>query len=207
MSAQAVAFITANLQLRPAPSAPEISLYTAGPAAGLSRLIGEDNDEPPYWAWPWGGGMALARYLLDHPELVAGRRVADLGCGGGIVAIAAMLAGASSALAIDRDDRAVTAAALNAGANGVAVTAVCADALAGEPPGVDVVLVGDLFYETALAKRTAAFLDRCRAAGLEILIGDPGRTSLPRDRMALVAETSTPDFGVEAGRGQVLRWR
>ena len=206
MSAAIAAFIRSNLRLAPVPSVPEIRLYTAGPAAGLSRLIGDDNDEPPYWAWPWGGGMALARYILDRPELVRGKRVADLGCGGGIVAIAAMKAGAAAADAVDLDARAAVAAELNAAANEVVVAVRCGDGVAGDPPDADLLLIGDLFYEQGLASRVGAFLDRCRAGGLEVLVGDPGRAALPKDRMTLIAETSTPDFGVELGRGLVLRW-
>lgn len=206
-NATTAAFITANLGLKAVPAVPEIVLYTAGPSAGLGRLLADDDDEPPYWAWPWGGGMALARYILDHPDVVRGRSIADIGCGGGLVAIASLKAGATSALAIDTEPRAIVACELNAKANGVIVTALCADPLSGEPPEADLILVGDLFYEAGLAARTSAFLDSCAARGLDILVGDPGRTSLPRKAMSLLAETNTPDFGVETGTGLVFRWK
>jgi len=189
-------FIRENLTLKPAPSVREISLYTAHPASGLTRLAGTDeDDEPPYWAYPWGGGIVLARHILDNPQIVRGRRVLDLGAGGGIVAIAAAKSGAAKVLAgeVDRVGRA--ALALNAEANGVAVEIIENDLLFGPPPPVDLILVGDLFYEQALARRVVAFLDRCVESGIEALVGDPGRTTLPRSRLTTLAEYPTPDFG------------
>jgi predicted nicotinamide N-methyase len=193
----AARFITENLRLTPVPSVPEISLYTAHPASGLGRLATpEDDDEPPYWAYPWGGGIVLARYILDHRERVRGRIVLDLGAGGGLVAIAAAMAQAASVLAAEIDPVGLLALDLNAKANGVDVQTTGEDLLdTGPPAGVDLILVGDLFYERPLASRVTAFLDRCAAAGLEILIGDPGRTPLPRSRLSTIAEYPTPDFG------------
>jgi predicted nicotinamide N-methyase len=190
-------FIRENLTLKPGPSVPEISLYTAHSASGLMRLASaaEDDDEPPYWAYPWGGGIVLARHILDHPQIVRGRRVLDLGAGGGLVAIAAARAGAAKVLASEIDGIGRSALALNAQANGVAVEILGEDLLEGPPPRVDLVLVGDLFYERALAARVGGFLDRCAAAGIEALVGDPGRTPLPRSRLATLAEYPTPDFG------------
>ncbi|MGA2492121.1 MAG: 50S ribosomal protein L11 methyltransferase [Roseiarcus sp.] len=172
---------------------PELRLYRAGPASGLARLA--SGAGAPYWAYPWGGGLALARYLIDHPETVAAKRVLDLGAGGGVVAIAAMKAGAREATAIDVDPDAIDAIALNAEANAVTVAAVCGDPLDGPPPDVDLVLVGDLFYEAGLAARVTAFLDRCRLAGVGALIGDPGRAPLPRARLNRLAEYRLADFG------------
>lgn len=172
---------------------PELRLYRAGPASGVSRLA--SGDGAPYWAYPWGGGLALARYLLDHPETVAQRRVLDLGAGGGIVAIAAMRAGARQATALDVDRDAIDMVALNAEANAVTVAALCGDPLDGPPPDVDLVLVGDLFYEPRLAARVTAFLARCREIGVGALIGDPWRAHLPRARLKRLAEYRLADFG------------
>lgn len=160
------------------------------------RLADADPDfGSPYWARPWGGGLALARHVLDHPQIVAGKRVLDLGAGSGLVAIAAALAGAGAVLAADVDSYAVTATRLNAAANGVAVEAVRDDLTTGAPLAVDLMLVGDLFYDPALAARVLAYLERCAAAGIAVLIGDPWRASLPTDRLAVVAEYPVADYG------------
>ncbi|HMN74136.1 MAG TPA: 50S ribosomal protein L11 methyltransferase [Rhodoblastus sp.] len=196
--ASARAFITANLPLRPAPGLPEIRIHTATPSSGLRRLVAGRN---PYWAWCWAGGLALARHILAHPDIVAGRRALDLGSGSGLVAIAAMRAGAAHALAVDSDAEAVAATECNAAANSVAVEALHADPLDGEPPAADVVLVGDLFYDRAVAARVTAFLDRCAAGGARVLVGDPGRAFLPLDRLSLLAEYAARDFG-ESGAGE-----
>lgn len=119
----------------------------------------------------------------------------DLGCGSGLVGVAALKAGAASVLAVDVDPHAVVAARMNAGANGVVVEAVCVDLLDGPPPAVEVVLAGDVFYSRPLARRSLPFLRRCRDAGLEVLIGDPGRASLPRTRLTQIAAFDVPDFG------------
>lgn len=191
------AFIQANLPLEPTPGVPEVWLRRAGPRSGLMRLAEADPDfGSPYWARPWGGGLALARHVLDHPESVVGKRVLDLGAGSGLVAIAAMKAGAASALAADVDPYAIAATRLNAEANGVEVETVRSDLIAGEPPkGVEAVLVGDLFYEAELAERVLAFLRRCLAAGMPALIGDPWRAHLPTARLDVVAEYPVADFG------------
>jgi len=186
------AFIKANLDLVPAPSVPEIRLYRAHPRSGLSRLLGEDGVQP-YWAYGWAGGTVLARYLLDHPETVAARRVLDIGTGSGIVAIAAIKAGAAAAAGVDVDPLAVVAAGLNAEANGVAISLLCEDVLDGPTPGTDLLLVSDLFYDQATADRLTRFLLRCDA---EILVGDPGRAYLPHKHLQVVAEYDVPDFGV-----------
>jgi predicted nicotinamide N-methyase len=189
----AEAFIRRHLELRPAPSVPEISLYAAHPASRLGRLPG--GGEPPYWAYHWAGGSALARHILDNPDVVSSRTVIDLGCGSGIVAIAAAKGGASLVTAIDTDRYAVAATALNAQANGVVIDILQADILDDPPPPADLILAGDLFYNRKLARRTLPFLQRCRAAGISVLIGDPGRKTLPRSRLTAVAEYRVADFG------------
>lgn len=186
------AFIQANLVLQPAPAIPELSLYTARPASRVSRLAG---DVAPYWAYGWAGGTVLARYVLDHPDVVAGRRILDIGSGSGIVAIAAMRAGATSALAVEIDPHAVAAIDLNAAANGVKVTASVVDLTAGDAPDVDLILGGDVFYDVAVAERMIPFFDRCHRGGLAILVGDPGRMPLPVDRLQAITHYHVPDFG------------
>ncbi|MDW6025270.1 methyltransferase [Mesorhizobium sp. BAC0120] len=192
-------FIKTNLPIEPVPAIPDIRLHMARPASNLWRLVrqGPGNFDPPspYWAYLWAGGAALARYFLDHPEMVKGRRVLDLGAGSGIVGIAAAKAGASKVIAADIDPYAALAVDLNAAANGVAVETIVGDIMGGSAPPADIVGIGDLFYEADLAERVLGFLDSCLAAGMTTLIGDPGRTYLPRSRLRLLAEYSVPDFG------------
>ena len=190
-------FIRANLPVVAVPAIPEIRLHKAGPASGLRRLaeVDEHGFGSPYWAYYWGGGLALARHILDRPETVAGRRVLDLGSGSGIVGIAAAKAGASEVIAVDTDRYAVAAIGLNAAANGVTISTVLGDLTAGPPLPVDVATVGDLFYERDLAERVTAFLDRCLNAGIDVLIGDPWRAFLPCSRLQLIAEYPVSEFG------------
>jgi len=200
-SARISQFIRANLPLVPAPSVPEISLHTAKPESGLWRLAELDEAfDTPYWAYAWGGGLALARHVLDHPETVAGRAVLDLGAGSGIVAIAAAKSGAKSVIAADIDRYAIIATGLNAAANGVTISPYLGDPIGGSPPDVATVMVGDLFYEAGLAGRVTGFLERCVRSDIQVLVGDPWRSSLPRTRLRLLAEYPGPDFG-NGGRG------
>jgi predicted nicotinamide N-methyase len=186
------AFIRANLPLVPVPAIPEIRLHKAQPTSGLWRL---GYSDPPYWAHYWGGGLALARYILDRPDCVAGRRVLDLGAGSGLVGIAAALAGAAAVTAVEIDRHAIAALGLNLQANGVMAVIVHADILDGPAPDPDLILVGDLFYDAALATRVTAFLDRCLAVGIEALIGDPYRAFLPRERLRLLADYPVAETG------------
>jgi len=190
-------FIRDHTRLTPVRGLETISLYTAHEATGLWRLAANDADEapPPYWAFPWAGGMALAHYLADHADAVAGLRVLDLGSGSGLVAIAAMKAGAARVDAAEIDPFGVAATGLNAAANGVAVRVIPRDILEDAVPAADVVLVGDLFYEQGLAERVTVFLDRCVAMGAVVLIGDPERAYLPYGRLRLLGEYPTPDVG------------
>jgi len=194
-----VAFIRANMRLAPVPLLPEIRLHTAHPASGLWRLADPEAEgseaPPPYWAYLWAGGAALARHFLDRPETVRRRSVLDLGAGSGIVGIAAAKAGAAKVIAAEIDPYGIAALGLNAAANDVAITVIGDDLTAETPPPVDLVAVGDLFYERDLAERVTAFLDRCLADGIEVLIGDPGRAWLPRPRLRMVAEYPVPDVG------------
>ncbi len=183
-----IAFIRGNLPILPVPGVPEIRLHKALPTSGVGRLVDPNEGGSPYWAYYWGGGLALARYLLDHPYAVTGRRVLDLGAGSGLVAIAAAKSGALSVLAVDVDPLAVQAIGLNAAVNRVVVDVLHDDIIGAAPPDVDVVLVGDLFYEADLAMAVTDFLDRCIESGATVLVGDPWRASLPRHRLRTLAE-------------------
>ncbi len=147
----------------------------------------------PFWSFPWAGGQALARYLLDHPDVVAGRRVLDLAAGSGLVAIAATLAGATDVTANDIDPYAAAAQELNAKRTASLVTQPLTgyDLLDAETDA-DVVLAGDVCYERELTDRMLAFLTRAHSRGADVLLGDPGRTYLPRERLAEVASYDVP---------------
>ena len=191
----AAAFVRDNTILQAPSLIPEIRLYLADEALPLWQKTEDELSRsglpPPFWAFAWAGGQALARYILDTPETARGLRVLDVGAGSGLCSIAAARAGASSVAANDVDAFALAAVALNAAANGVAVALVDGDLLGGTADA-DVVLVGDLFYERPLAERTLAYLRRSAAAGATILIGDPSRTYLPRDALAPIATFSVP---------------
>lgn len=165
---------------------------------------------PPYWASVWAGGQALARHLLDHPELAAGRRVLDLGAGSGLVAIAAALAGADRVVANDVDPYAVAAVTVNARANRVRV-AVDSDDLLDGVAGVDLLVAGDALYDAELAARVLPYLRRCADRGVEVLVGDPDRGHLPPAGLELVASypvpTTEPSVDSPVRRVQVLRPR
>ena len=169
-------------QARAVPLVPEIRLYRAHPGSGLRGA----TPATPYWAYPWAGGIVLARHILDNPRIVAGRRVLDLGAGGGLVAIAAAMAGALAVTATESDMLGRVALGLNASANDVRVAVLEADrSLSRVPvPAVDLILAGDVFYAPAVARQMAAFRGRCHAAGIEVLVGDPDRRGLPRSRLA-----------------------
>lgn len=191
------AFIAANTRLLTPPLVPEILLHLAEESLPIWRKtedeLGELNVPPPYWAFAWAGGQALARYLLDHPGLVRGKRVLDLGSGSGLTAIAAMRAGAGWALAADVDRMALAAVSLNARANGVAIETTAADLLATAPSAdIAVVLVGDLFYERELAERVERFIVAAARQGAAVLIGDPGRSYFPKGKFARVGEYRVP---------------
>jgi predicted nicotinamide N-methyase len=194
-------FIADNLPVAAVPGIPEIRLHKAGPASGLARLAAQDQDfGSPYWAHHWAGGLALARYLLDHPGSVAGRSVLDLGAGSGLVAIAAAKAGARAVLAAESDPYAIAALRLNLALNEVPAEVLHADLLGGDPPAVDLVLVGDLFYAADLAARVTVFLDRCLRRGIEVLVGDPWRAPLPVARLTQLARYEVAEAGPHPAR-------
>jgi predicted nicotinamide N-methyase len=180
--------------LAPVPLTPEISLHLAGGEAGLFDGTGGEfrsDVPPPFWLFVWAGGQALARYVLDHPEVVRGRRVLDVASGSGVAAIAAALAGAAEVTALDVDPRAVAAVERNAAANHAAVRAEVAD-VADAPGGAEVILAGDVFYTRSVADRMAAGLRRARRAGARVLVGDPGRGYFPERWFARIAEYVVP---------------
>jgi predicted nicotinamide N-methyase len=195
MIADPAAFIRAETRLRPVPHAPEIALHVADEATELwqktEEELGEIGLPPPFWAFAWAGGQALARYVLDHPETVRGRRVLDFASGSGLVAIAAMKAGAAEVTACDIDSFAIAAIGINAAANDVSVTALQAD-IVGEDRGWDTVLAGDICYEQDLAARVVAWLFSLSERGATVLIGDPGRSYLPKDRLDSLAVYQVP---------------
>jgi predicted nicotinamide N-methyase len=188
-------FIRAHTRLLAVPHAPEISLYLADEATALwektEEELGEIGLPPPFWAFAWAGGQALARYMLDHPKIARGKQVLDFASGSGLVAIAAALAGAASVDASEIDEFALAAITLNAAANGVEIAPRRGD-LVGEDEGWTLVLAGDVSYERDLAERVTDWLALLAARGAHVLIGDPGRTYLARDRLEPIVEYRIP---------------
>lgn len=194
------------------PFVPEISLYQADDIYATweltERALGQPDLPPPFWSVAWPGGQALARYLLDHPAVVAGRRILDLGSGSGLVAIAAAKAGAAAVIAVDPDRVAAVAIALNAAANDVAPPACVADARDASARA-DVIVAGDVWYERELAGQVSSYLDEMAVAGAGVLTGDIGRTYFPRGGYRCLASYEIPASVAIEGR-RVLRasvWR
>lgn len=191
-----VAFIRSETRLRPVPHAPEISLHVADEATELwqrtEEELGEIGLPPPFWAFAWAGGQALARYILDHPETVRGRRVLDFASGSGLVAVAAVKAGATEVTACDIDPFAIAAIGLNAEANGVSAIVPLQADIVGQDGGWDTVLAGDICYERDLAQRVTDWLFALSRRGATVLIGDPGRSYLPKDCLENLAVYEVP---------------
>jgi predicted nicotinamide N-methyase len=186
-------FIVANTRLQRPPHVPEIQLHLADEITPIWKLTEEALEEiglpPPFWAFAWAGGQALARYVIDTPEILAGRRVVDFAAGSGLVGIAARLAGAKDVLCADIDAYCEAAVELNAAANGVACAFTPNDLLeAPAPAWAEVILAGDICYEKPLAERVLAWLAAARTAGATVLIGDPGRSYFPRSGLIRLAE-------------------
>jgi predicted nicotinamide N-methyase len=209
------AFVLRHTRLQPVPGLEEIRLHLADEVLPLWHAVQVETGDPdtplPYWAVAWGGGLAVARYLRDHPEAVAGRRVLDLAAGSGLCAVAAAQAGASAAIAADIDAFATAAIALNARANAVRVTVVGRDVIGEEPPDVDVILAGDCWYEAGLAARVLPWLRGADDRGIRVVIGDPGRPHLPIDELVELAAydvrttTELEDLGLRQSRVYALR--
>ncbi|MFN4088578.1 MAG: class I SAM-dependent methyltransferase [Alphaproteobacteria bacterium] len=194
--AEIAAFIRTNTVVATPPIVPEVRLHLATEVTPLwqasESLLQEEHLPPPFWAFAWPGGQAVARYLLDHPETVRGHTVLDLGSGSGLVAIAAAMAGAARVVAIDMDAFACAAIGLNAALNGVAVDRARRDATAWDDPPGDVVVAGDVCYERAVADRIARWLRRRFEGGAAVLLGDPGRTYLPNSGLHRIAAYTVP---------------
>ncbi len=190
-----LAFIFANARRLVPPLVPELSLWLADEAVPIWKKTEEELGAmglpPPFWAFAWAGGQALARYILDNPSVVAGKRVLDFASGSGLVAIAAARAGAASVEASDIDPFAVAAIEANAAENGVRVAARSEDLIGADGPW-DVVLAGDVAYEKDMADATADWLAKLSQRGATVLIGDPRRAYLALDRLESVAEYSVP---------------
>jgi predicted nicotinamide N-methyase len=209
------AFILRHTRLRPVPGIEEIRLHLADEVLPLWHAVQVETGDPdaplPFWAFAWAGGLAIARYLREHPETVAGLRVFDVGAGSGLCAIAALRAGASEATSADIDEIAIAAVQLNARANGRRIAVVRRDVLEEDPPDVDVILAGDCWYDAALAERVQLWLRRAHDQGIHVVIGDPGRRYLPTDelveRAAYDVRTTTEleDLALKKGRVYVLR--
>jgi len=210
VSASRRSFVLRQTRLRPVPGLEEIRLHLADEVLPLCNALQVETGEPdaalPYWAFAWGGGLALASYLRDQPEAVAGLRVFDIASGSGLCAIAALQAAASEATAADIDPFALTAIGLNARANGQRIAVVGRDVLDEAPPDVDVILAGDCWYEASLAERILPWLERASDEGIAILTGDPGRRYLPAAELVEIARydvrttTELEDLALKTGR-------
>ena len=211
MARSARAFVLRQTHLRAVPGLDNLRLQLADEVLPLWHALQIETADLdaalPYWAFAWSGGLALAHYLRDHPESVAGRVVLDLASGSGICAIVAAQAGAATVTATDIDPFATAAIALNARANRQRVSVTARDILDDEPPGVDVILAGDIAYEAGFADRAFGWLRRARARGIEVLVGDPARRYLPVHELAELAfyevRTTTELEDLERKRGWV----
>lgn len=190
------AFILDHTRLQHPPLVPEIQLYVADKAMRLWGTVMEEVEDletpAPLWAFAWAGGQAVARYVLDHRDLVDGLQVLDFGAGSGLCGIAACLAGAAGVLAADVDDFSRDAVALNAAANQVSVQFTGRNLLEAEPPGVDVILAGDVSYEQPMAERVLSWLRRANRRGIRVLTGDPGRAHFSPEGFVRLAEYAVP---------------
>ena len=195
MPSDPAAFIRANTAIATPALVPEIRLHLATEVTPLwhatEATLETSQLPPPYWAFAWPGGQALARHLLDHPALVAGKTVLDIGAGSGLVAIAAKRAGAACVVAAEIDGFALAAIALNAALNAVAIERAAAD-LVGEAGAWDVILVGDMCYERPLADRLTTWLRALAACGALVFLGDPGRAYLPQTGLVEIGRYTVP---------------
>jgi len=207
--AERIAFVRARTAPAPVPLVPEILVHTAAEVTPLWHATAQELagwDPAPFWAFPWAGGQALARHVLDEPELVRGRRVFDFATGSGLVALAAARAGAAHVTACDIDPFCEAAVAANAALAGAVLEMRVGDPLDAPLPGFDVVLAGDVFYERELAARSLAWFRRLAADGIAVLAGDPGRPYTPGEELPIRATYEVPALSaIEAA--PVLRTR
>lgn len=215
MAASPRAFVLRNTRLGAVPGLDPLRLHLAGEVLPLWHAVQVETDDPdaalPYWAFAWGGGLALATYLRDHPGTVTDRRVLDLASGSGLCAIAAMGAGAAAVTGVDIDPFAAAAIELNARANRVRVSAVRRDILDEEAPDVEVILAGDFCYDAVLAARVLPWLRSAQERGIDVLVGDPGRRYLPAAELVEIAcydvRTTTELEDLDHKQGRVYRLR
>ncbi len=215
MASSPRAFILRHTHLRRVPGLEEIRLHLADEVLSLWHAVQVETGDPdaalPYWAFAWAGGLAIGRYLHEHPEAVARRRVFDVASGSGLCAIAAVHVGATEVTGADIDVFATAAVDLNARANGHRVAVMRRDVLDEEPPDVEVILAGDCWYDERLAERVLPWLRRARARGIDVLIGDPGRRYLPTHELVELASyevhttTQLEDMEHKSGRVYTLR--
>ncbi len=190
------AFVRANTAIASPSLLPEIRLHLATEVTPLweatEETLARSNLPPPYWAFAWPGGQAVARYALDHPELVRGKRVLDFAAGTGVVGILCALAGAARVRAAEIDAFALAAINLNAALNGVSVEGVSEDLVGQDLPDIDIVLAGDICYERPMAERVTAWLRRIAATGVMVILGDPGRAYVPKEGLEFLARYDVP---------------
>ena len=189
------AFVAAHTAIARPPLVPEIALHLATEITPIWQAteawLGEQGIEPPFWAFAWPGSQALARWVLDDPSRVAGRRVLDFAAGGGLAAIAAALAGAARVEAAEIDPLAHAATRLNARLNGVRVREAPGDVV-GSPCRWDTVLAGDVCYEAPMTRHILPWLRALAAAGAEVVLADPGRAYVPREGLEPLARFRVP---------------
>ncbi|WP_288430605.1 methyltransferase [uncultured Agrobacterium sp.] len=188
-------FIRSNTSVMSPPHVPEIRLHLASEAHELWLKTEEELEEiglpPPFWAFAWAGGQGLARYILDHPHEVAGKRVVDFASGSGLVAMAASMAGATDVLAVDIDPWAKSSILMNAAINGVQLKTSSANII-GEEIAADVLLAGDVFYDRDFAGALLPWLSSLASRGIRVLVGDPGRAYLPKAQLEACATYQVP---------------
>lgn len=193
------AFIKSQTRIKSVPHVEQIQLHLADEAMDLWQKTEEELEELglplPFWAFAWAGGQGLARYILETPELVRGKRVVDFAAGSGLVGIAAMKAGALSCLAVDIDPFSLAATQLNSELNGVEISGLCQDLTTADPISADIHFCGDIFYDQRMTRRIMPWLEKVLACGGDVYVGDPHRTYLPTERMALKATYQVPVIG------------
>lgn len=212
MTVSARDFILTHTRPGSPPLVPEVQLYLSTVVmplwARLDEATGQVGVDPPFWAFAWVGGQAIARYILDHPEEVQGKRVLDFGAGSGVSGIAALLSGASSVTAYEIDPFAREAITMNARANGVELNAVDEGAINEPPTGVDLILAGDIAYEETMSARVLPWLRGAHDVGIRVLLGDPGRDYFPRQEFVQLTEYEIPTSrdleGVESRQAGVF---